>query len=181
MADGERGEERECVQWQKVTGLGVSRRPSPMTGELRVRACERVKEVTCVPEIWCRGPLQSEAGQVHSSIHQQEENGHNAGDGVELPWEQHQLERKKNKSGEEGEQKKEEEKREQKKKVGQNRALMPLWPFPANYFSQPKTIRLKDEPDNVIWMFICLSVKKVIKNLLRLACFPPQNMFFFTP
>lgn len=39
----------------------------------------------CVPEIRCRGPFQGEASQVHSSVHQQEENGHNAGDGVELP------------------------------------------------------------------------------------------------
>lgn len=61
-----------------------------------------VKQVTHVPEIRCRCPFQSKTGQVHSSVHQQEENGHNAGDGVEFPWKQHQLERK-NKTKEEGE------------------------------------------------------------------------------
>ena len=58
---------------------------------------------SCVPEIWCRCPFQSQAGQVHGSIHQKEENGHNTGNGVELPWEQHQLDRKNN--AEEGEKK----------------------------------------------------------------------------
>lgn len=47
--------------------------------------------VTCLPEVWSRCPFQSEAGQVHSSIDQQEENGHDAGNGVELSRKQHQL------------------------------------------------------------------------------------------
>lgn len=40
-----------------------------------------------VPEVGGRRPLKSQAGNVHGGVHQQEENGHNAGDGIELPWE----------------------------------------------------------------------------------------------
>lgn len=48
-----------------------------------------------IPEVGCWRPFQSQAGNVHSSVHQQKENGHNAGDGVELPWEENQLEEEK--------------------------------------------------------------------------------------
>lgn len=61
------------------------------------------EEVTVVPKIGCRRPLQSQTGHVHCSVHQQEENGHNAGDVVELPCEQHQLERKKEENTKQGE------------------------------------------------------------------------------
>lgn len=109
-----------------------------------------VKQVY-VPEIRCRCPFQSKTGQVHGSIHQQEENGHNAGDGVEFPWKQHQLERK-NKTKEEGRKQMEREKGKMeaisihsKKKIipksdrkVQSTAFM--WPFPApSYISMPKT------------------------------------------
>lgn len=70
--------------------------------------CVFSKSGMCVPEIRCGGPFQGQASQIHSSIHQQEENGHNAGDGVELPREQHQLDRKsepKKRRGKEGERK----------------------------------------------------------------------------
>lgn len=52
-------------------------------GGLRVRAG--------VPEVGGGGPLQGQAGHVHGGVHQQEEDGHDAGDGVELPGEEDQL------------------------------------------------------------------------------------------
>jgi hypothetical protein len=52
-------------------------------------ACDKYRDL--VPEVRSRGPLQSQTGQVHSCIDQQEEDGYNAGDGVQLPCEQHQL------------------------------------------------------------------------------------------
>lgn len=76
--------------FHKVTSQSVGHRPSSLC--VCVCVC-RVRD-TCVPEIRSRGPFQSEAGQVHGRIHQQEEDGHNTGDGVELPRKKHQLERK---------------------------------------------------------------------------------------
>lgn len=54
-----------------------------------------------LPEIGCRGPFESEACQVHGSINQQKENGHNTGNGVELPRKQHQLQQINNGRGRE--------------------------------------------------------------------------------
>lgn len=53
--------------------------------------CSCQHKVAAVPEIGRRGPFESQAGQIHGGVHQQEENGHNAGDGVELPGEKDQL------------------------------------------------------------------------------------------
>lgn len=54
-------------------------------------SCVCNQEVAAVPEIRCRGPFKSQTGHIHSGIHKQEENGHNAGNGVELPREKDQL------------------------------------------------------------------------------------------
>lgn len=77
-----RGSVSEGNVLMKVT-WGHRRQVFIMKGNLCVCVC--VKKVGRVPEIGSRCPFQSQAGNVHSSIHQQEENGHNAGDGVELP------------------------------------------------------------------------------------------------
>lgn len=53
--------------------------------------CVWRQEVAAVPEIGRGGPLESQAGHIHGGVHQQEENGHNAGNGVELPGEKDQL------------------------------------------------------------------------------------------
>lgn len=47
--------------------------------------------MAAVPEIRRGGPFESQTGHVHGGVHQQEEDGHNAGNGVELPGEQDQL------------------------------------------------------------------------------------------
>lgn len=47
--------------------------------------------MAAVPEIGCGGPFESQTGHIHGGVHQQEENGHNAGNGVELPREKDQL------------------------------------------------------------------------------------------
>lgn len=47
--------------------------------------------VAAVPEIRRGGPFESQTGQIHGGVHQQEENGHNAGNVVELPREEDQL------------------------------------------------------------------------------------------
>lgn len=44
-----------------------------------------------VPEVRCRSPFQSQTGQIDSSIHQQEKDGHPTGDGVQFTGEQHLL------------------------------------------------------------------------------------------
>lgn len=76
-------------------GQTLSAPPSDVTmATLR----EREREI---PEVGCRRPFQGQAGHVHGSVHQQEENGHNAGDSVELPCEENQLAKK----GREGERK----------------------------------------------------------------------------
>lgn len=43
------------------------------------------------PEVGSRGPLKCQAGQVHSSIGNQVEDGDDASNGVELPHQEHQL------------------------------------------------------------------------------------------
>ena len=65
---------RRCCPWAFI-----------VMGKECVCVCVCVTSDMCVPEIWCGCPFQSQAGQVHGSIHQQEENGHNTGDGVEFP------------------------------------------------------------------------------------------------
>lgn len=47
--------------------------------------------MAAVPEIGRGGPFESQTGHIHGGVHQQEENGHNAGNGVELPREKDQL------------------------------------------------------------------------------------------
>lgn len=55
------------------------------------RARRELRVCAGVPEIGGGGPLQGQAGHVHGGVHQQEEDGHDAGDGVELPGEEDQL------------------------------------------------------------------------------------------
>lgn len=51
----------------------------------------RRRTTCCVPKVGCRRPFQSQTGQVDSSIHQKEKDGHHAGDGVQFTGKQHHL------------------------------------------------------------------------------------------
>lgn len=62
-----------------------------------MRSCQQ--EVAAVPEIGRGGPFESQTGHVHGGVHQQEENGHNAGNDVELSREKDQLAKKTGKVG----------------------------------------------------------------------------------
>lgn len=44
-----------------------------------------------LPEVWCRSPFEGQTGQVHSSIHQQEEDGYNTSYSVQFTCKQHHL------------------------------------------------------------------------------------------
>lgn len=59
--------------------------------ERKLRLCGWKQEVAAVPEIGRGRPFESQTGHIHGSVHQQEEDGHNAGNGVELPGEKDQL------------------------------------------------------------------------------------------
>lgn len=82
---------RVATREDKRSQLLLQMLPWWLRGGGRDREKERARGV---PEVGCRRPFQSQAGHVHGGVHQQEENGHNAGDGVELPWEENQLEKK---------------------------------------------------------------------------------------
>lgn len=71
-------------------------------GALRKEAvclCLCQQEVEAVPEIGRGGPFESQTGHVHGGVHQQEENGHNTGNDVELSREKDQLAKKQGKWG----------------------------------------------------------------------------------
>lgn len=112
MAGVENKEEEECVFQENVLQKVSARQQQVFIIKWN---CVCINIVVYVPEIRRRCPFQSQTGHVHGSIHQQKENGHNAGDGVKLPWEQHQLGRK-NKTEEEAEK----EKKNREKKEGIN-------------------------------------------------------------
>lgn len=76
-----------------------SRRANKDGGGDKTRARRGLRVCAGVPEIGGRGPLQSQAGHVHGGVHQQEEDGHDAGDGVELPGEKDQLVRNRDSGG----------------------------------------------------------------------------------
>lgn len=44
-----------------------------------------------LPEIWCGGPFESEAGEIHGGIDQQKEDGHDTSNCIQFARKQHQL------------------------------------------------------------------------------------------
>lgn len=83
------GKQAPCHTMQ-IKGEQVTR-PGAILRKEAVCLCLWQQEVAAVPEIRRRGPFQSQTGHIHGGVHQQEENGHNAGNGVELPGEKDQL------------------------------------------------------------------------------------------
>lgn len=74
--------------------MHIKRKEATPQGAILKKLCVRVvrqQEVAAVPEVRGGGPFESQTGHINGGVHQQEENGHNAGNGVELPREKDQL------------------------------------------------------------------------------------------